>query len=269
MENMKLPLIGLGTWNLRGEECVNAVKMALEIGYRHIDTAHLYDNHREIAKGKKGFDRKKLYITSKIDTKGQIDPAQPDKSVIKSCEQALQELETDYIDLYLIHYPNRTWPLDEIFESLEKLIEQGKIKKAGVSNYTIHHLEDLLKSGFIPFANQVEFHPYLNQVELLNYCRKHGIELISMRSFGKGKLLAVEPLFELIGSKYHKTGAQVILRWLIQKQIPVIPKASSKKHLEENFDIFDFTLTPEEMHQIDQLNRNKRYCQPDDPEHLY
>jgi diketogulonate reductase-like aldo/keto reductase len=115
----------------------------------------------------------------------------------------------------------------------------------------------------------VEFHPFLNQKELLDYCRAHHIELISFRSFGKGKLLAAEPLFGQIGAKYRKSGAQVILRWLVQKQISVIPKASSEKHLKENSEIFDFALTATEMSQLDRLHQNKRFCRPDNPEYSY
>ena len=217
---MELPLIGLGTWNLKGEECEKIVKAALELGYRHIDTAHVYSNHKEIAKALQGFDRNKLYLTSKLAINEQVDPSQPEKSVQEACEKALRELNTDYLDLYLIHAPNRNFPLETIFSSMVKLIKQEKVRSIGVSNYTIHHLEDLKNGGYKPFANQVEFHPYLNQRELLEYCRANQIKLISFRSFGKGKLLSEEQLFDQIGELYHKTGAQVVLRWLIQKGIP-------------------------------------------------
>ncbi|MBI3258375.1 MAG: aldo/keto reductase [Ignavibacteriae bacterium] len=228
---MELPYIGLGTWDLRGNECTKIVQLALELGYRHIDTAHIYQNHQAIKKAIKDFDRRKLYITSKIAVDEQVKVAKPEESVQKACEHALKELGTDYLDLYLIHWPDRNFPLEKIFLSMEKLVEQGKIGKAGVSNYNIHHLEDFRKANCLPFANQVEFHPYLNQKELLDYCHVHHIKLIAFRPLGKGKLLHEEPLFDLIGEKYNKTGVQVILRWLIQKEISVIPKASLKKHL--------------------------------------
>jgi 2,5-diketo-D-gluconate reductase B len=266
---MKLPRIGLGTWELRGAECTKVVRLALKLGYHHIDTAHSYQNHEAIHQAIKGLDRTQFYITSKIAIEEQVDPANPEYSVEKSCEQALKELGVDFLDLYLIHAPNRTFPLDKIFMAMEKLVTDGKIRKAGVSNYTIHHLEDLRKEGFVPFANQVEFHPYLNQKELLDYCRRHHIELISYRPFGKGKIFAEEPLFEQIGNKHGKSGAQVILRWLIQKDIPVIPKASSEKHLRENLDVFDFVLTKEEMSKLDHLHRNKRFCRAENPENAY
>ncbi len=266
---MDLPQIGLGTWQLRGDECIKVVQWALEMGYTHIDTAHVYENHSAIKKAIKGVDRRGLYITSKIDIEKQVDVAKIQDSVESACELALKELGTDYLDLYLIHFPEQNFPLEEIFLKMEKLAAQGKIVKAGVSNFTIGHLEDLHKSGCIPFANQVEFHPLLNQKDLLDYCLGHGIQLISFRSLGKGKLLSDEPLFDRIGKVYAKTGAQVILRWLIQKKIPVIPKASSKNHLRENLEIFDFSLTPLEMSQLDHLNKNRRYCLADEPEYLY
>lgn len=266
---MELPRLGLGTWELRGEECTRIVRMALELGYKHIDTAHVYQNHSAIQKALKGFDRKKIYLTSKIAIEEQVDPQAVESSVQKACDQALKELGVEFIDLYLIHAPDRSFPLDRIFQAMETLADRGKIRKAGVSNYTIHHLRDLRKAGFTPYANQVEFHPYLVQNDLLDYCRTHQIELISFRSFGKGKLLAAEPLFDQIGARYRKSGAQVILRWLIQKHIAVIPKASSEKHLKENAEIFDFKLTKEEMSQLDHLHQNKRFCRADNPEYGY
>lgn len=266
---MDLPLIGLGTWELTGEECTKVVQAALDFGYRHIDTAHVYQNHEAIQKAIKGFDRKNLFITSKISVEDQVNPASPEESVRKACEQTLKELGTPYLDLYLIHWPNLKYPLKKVFAAMDALTKEGKIMKAGVSNYTIHHMEDLRKAGFTPFANQVEFHPYLNQKELLDYCRTHDIRLISYRSFGKGKLLIEEPLFDTIGKKYHKTGAQVILRWLVQKEIAVIPKGSSQKHLKDNMEIFDFSLTDSETAQIDSLGQNKRYCDWDESEFTY
>jgi methylglyoxal/glyoxal reductase len=260
---MELPLIGLGTWELRGSQCTKIVKLALEIGYRHIDTAHAYENHKAVAKGIKGFDREELFLTSKIALEDELDPRKVEESVGKACEETLKELDTEYLDLYLIHWPDRSLPLEEVFAALHRLKEQGKIRNAGVSNYNIHFLEDLRKAGFTPDADQVEFHPYLYQKELFEYCKKHQIKLISYRPFGKGALLGDEPLFDQIGAKYQKQGSQVILRWLTQKGIAVIPKASSKKHLQENFESLDFTLSQEDIDALDRLNKDKRYCFPD------
>jgi 2,5-diketo-D-gluconate reductase B len=264
---VKLPLLGLGTWDIRGHECTTIVKLALALGYRHIDTAHYYDNHEAIGKGIEGFDRHKLFITSKFNIE-QLASQDIAGSVEETCDLALEQLGTGYLDLYLIHWPRRTRPLTEIFKSIELLVKKGKIKKAGVSNFTAHHLKDLLDDGHKPAANQVEFHPYLYQKELWEYCKLQHIPLIAYRPFGKGVVLK-DPLLKKIGSHYNKTPAQIVLRWLAQKEIPTIPKASSETHLEGNIDIFDFSLTDDEMQHIDHLNKNKRFCGADDPEFDY
>lgn len=257
----KMPLIGLGTYQLLGKECIKSVQLALDIGYRHIDTAFSYANHQEIGKAIKGFNREELFITSKfgLDT---------DLSVEAACDLALKELKTEYLDLMLIHWPDRSLPLEEIYASLTKVAETGKVRSAGVSNFTEHHLHDLFDRGLKVPYNQVELHPYLTQKKLVDFCVKNGTQLISYRPFGKGALLK-EPLFAEIGKKYGKTGAQVILRWIVQQGIPVIPKAASEKHLRENFEIFDFQLTEDEMVKLDQLNRDQRYCDPDWDEFNY
>lgn len=266
---MKIPQIGLGTWELKGDVCTKIVETALSLGYRHIDTAHMYENHGAIAEALKGFKRSAIYLTSKIAIEEEVDPKAVEKSVRHACERALKELKTEYLDLYLIHAPDRTLPLEEIFKAMEKLAKEGKIQNAGVSNYTLHHLENFRKAGFIPFANQVEIHPYLAQEKLVSYCHTHKIEVIAYRPFGKGKLLAEEPLLRQIGDRHGKTGSQIALRWLIQRGLFAIPKASSEKHLRENLTVFDFALTEDEMAQLNRLDRGKRYCRADDTEFLY
>lgn len=261
---LDLPLIGLGTYKLVDQACVETVQLALEFGYKHIDTAHVYHNHTAIAKGIKNVTRSSFFLTSKLSLPEQIDIKDVKGSVRKACEKALKELEVDFLDLYLIHLPYLDYPLLDIYFEMHRLAEKGMIKHSGVSNYTITLLKDLVNQGLIPFANQVEFHPYLYQIELLEYCNNNGIRLISYRSFGKGELLE-ESLFDTLGQKYRKTGAQIILRWLYEKNIPVIPKAYSKKHLQENLDILDFSLTKEENQLLDCLNQNKRYCLKDLP----
>ncbi len=258
---VEIPLIGFGTWLLSGRECENAVRLALEAGYRHIDTAFHYENHNEIAKAIKGYDREKLFITSKLAIGlGQIDDQSVQKSVERALDTALKELQTDYLDLFLIHYPDRDRPIEEILEAMHALVSKGKLRSPGVSNYTQHHLQDAYDRGVkVPF-NQVEFHPYLYQKELLEFSLKNGTRLIAYRPFGKGQLLEDEPLFASIGKGHNKTAGQVVLRWIIQKNIPVIPKASSEDHIRENLALFDFELSNKEMAQIDGLNKNFRYC---------
>lgn len=253
-EEEKLPLIGLGTWDLSGKSCISTVKMALELGYRHIDTALIYENHRDIAKAIQGFSRKELFITSKFFL-GQ-------KSVEESCNLALKELNLDYLDLFLIHWPNREKQMVKVLKEMEKLKKQGRIHHIGVSNFTIHHLQDVIDSNIQIDYNQVEFHPYLYQKELWHFCQNHQIRLIAYRPLGKGKLVH-EEIFKKIGDKYGRTPAQIILKWLVQKEIAVVVKGSSKQHLQENFYLFDFFLHSEDMKKIDELNRNQRFCETD------
>lgn len=253
--SLSIPLLGLGTWELRGKICENTVRLALEIGYRHVDTAHLYENHREVRKGMEGFPREKLFITSKFF------PLPPfERCAEEFCDKALEELGTDYLDLFLLHYPDRKTPMGLILKELDKLKQKGKIRAAGVSNFTIRHLEDMRKEGVHPSVNQVEFHPYLFQKELLEYCHRHKIRLIAYRSLGKGALTA-DPIVEAIAEKHGRTIPQVLLRWAVQKNIPVIPKTISRKHLEENFAIFDFSLDAEDNKILDSLEFQHRFCQ--------
>lgn len=264
---MDLPFVGLGTWLLKGKECTNTVKEALHIGYRHIDTAYAYENHKAIKEGIKDFPREELFITTKLALE-QVDFKTVKNSVEKACDAALSELGLDYIDLYLIHWPDHELPHHLVFQEMQILKEKQKVKFIGVSNFTIHHLQEYEKLKLHPSVNQVEFHPYLYQQELLQYCQAHGIRIVSYRPFGKGKLLTV-PLLQEISLQYNKTASQVILRWLIQKKIPVIPKAASGKHLKENLDVFDFVLTNTDVAKIDALNKNIRFCQPEHKEHSY
>lgn len=262
-----IPLLGLGTYNLQGAECTQTVKQALRLGYRHIDTAAVYENHAAIGQGIRGFDRSQLFLTTKV-LLDSIDLEDLERSIEKACDTALHELATNYIDLYLIHWPQPLPHLISAFRTIEKLVAQGKVRHAGVSNYTIHHLEDLACEHYVPFANQVEFHPYLYQKQLFDYCLRHQIQLIAYRPFGKGKLLE-DPVLKGIGEQMGKTAAQVALRWLIERKIAVIPKASSERHLRENFEALSFKLSPEAMDKIDQLHQNKRFCKADSPIFTY
>jgi diketogulonate reductase-like aldo/keto reductase len=263
----KMPLIGLGTWRLTGKECIDTVKLALELGYRLIDTAHVYENHKEIKKAIQDFDRSKLFITTKL-ALDQVSDNKVKASVESAFEKALEELGLDYIDLYLLHWPDHTRPLQEILHAMHDLRMQRKIRSMGVSNFTIHHLQDALDDGIEMAVNQVEFHPFLNQQELLGFCKKHRIHVTSYRSLGKGALLE-EPLFAQIAKRHKKTPAQIILRWLLQQEMSVIPKSTSKEHLKENLEVANFVLEEKEMQALSSLNRNLRYCDADWSEFNY
>lgn len=247
----KIPPIGFGTWMLKGEECTSLVQKALDLGYRHIDTAFNYENQAAVGKAIQNYSRDQFFITSKVMlNQGDVEDL---------CDICLKELRVDFLDQYLIHWPDRSQPMDLIIEKMERLKKQGKIKGYGVSNFTIAHLQDMLFLGAHMCCNQVEFHPYLYQKELLQFCEKHSIELLAYRPLGKGALLQ-DPLVCQLAQSYFKEASQILLRWLFQKQIPFIVKASSEKHLQDNLSIFDFSLKESDMLALDALHRNKRFC---------
>ena len=251
---VSLPLVGLGTWRLKGAECTQVLRVALDLGYRHIDTAEIYDNHVAIGKGIASFDRQQLFLTSKFSL-AQLEH----KTVQQVCDRTLKELGTDYLDLYLLHWPDRSCDISKAIHQALQLVDQQKIRAVGVSNFTTRHLKDLFDQNLTVSVNQVEFHPYLNQKELLTFCHQHHVHLMSFRSLGKGAL-RTDPIFEKIGAKYHKTPAQICLRWLVEQNISVIPKASTRQHLEENLDIFDFSLDAEDHTILDHLKVQHRFC---------
>ncbi len=247
--NYEIPAIGLGTWQLKGEKCINTIKLALEIGYRHIDTAEIYENEKEIGKAIKDFPRSEIFITSKVS--GDHLKFQ---DVIKSCELSLKNLNTNYLDLYLIHWPNPLISLRETFKAIKKLHNEGKIISFGVSNFDIKLLKKALEIEEIPICvNQVEFHPYFYQKELLEFCKKHNIILVAYSPLARGKINENKIIKE-IAKKYGKTPAQISLRWIIQKGAIPIPKAGSKEHLKENIEVFNWEISKEDEIKIDNLN---------------
>lgn len=255
-----MPILGLGTWQLRGNQALESVKKALELGYTHIDTAEAYLNEEEIGQAIKDFPRDKIFITSKVF------PEELDYfRVLGSCEQSLSRLATSYLDQYLIHWPNKNINYNEVFKAFKKLYSEGKIKSFGVSNFTVHHIEDALritnKLRLSLSINQVEFHPFLFQKELLGYCNEKNIKIVAYSPIARGKVFDNIYLKE-IGKKYNKSEGQITLRWLVQKGVIAIPKASSEKHLKENIDIFDFKLNEEDIKIIDNLNEYERLIDP-------
>jgi diketogulonate reductase-like aldo/keto reductase len=255
----EMPLLGLGTWRLSGKQCTDSVAAALETGYRHIDTADAYENHKDIAKAleKSNLNRDELFITSKI----WRDRLHFDQ-VISDTERFLDELGVQYLDLLLIHWPNADMPLKKSLKALKEVKESGLTKDVGVSNFTINHLKDAL--DYYPeliTLNQVEFHPSLYQKELLEFCRENDIALTAYSPLGRGADFNSDVIKEL-SQKYDKTPAQLILKWLVDKDIAAIPKASSKSHLEENFEVFGWDFPEEARIKIDQLNKDNRIIDP-------
>jgi 2,5-diketo-D-gluconate reductase B len=253
----EIPLLGIGTWNMGGAVCEKSVRAALEMGYRHIDTADIYGNHREVGKGIKGYDRSGLFITSKV---WRSDLAY-DK-VIERCNKSLKEIGTDYLDLYLMHYPNDRFPIAETMRAFKKLVEDGKIRSAGVSNFYDEWLKEVIEVSEIPVVtNQVEFHPHLYQRELLDFCTKNGVAVTAYSPLARGQILD-DPVLKDIAGKHGKSVAQVSLRWLIQHGMIVIPKSSSEDHLRENMDVFDWKLTAKEMEAVDSIKTWNRLVNP-------
>ncbi len=253
---LKMPLIGLGTWKLYEEECEKTVKTALELGYRHIDTADEYQNHEAIGKAIKSWPRKELFLTTKVAVH-ELLPNQVNAAV----PRFLKELQTDYIDLLLIHWPNPDVNLIETIKAMIPFLEQGLVKSIGVSNFVRSHLEMLAPYQFPIFTNQIEVHPYLQRRSLVAMCKKMGITVTAYRPLAKGAFES-DPILQKIGKVHEKSASQVALRWLIQQDIAAIPKAASIKHLKDNLDIFDFTLSTSEMLEIEKLDQGKRFCAP-------
>lgn len=256
---VKMPWLGLGVFKVEeGPELVNAVKTAIKHGYRSIDTAAIYGNEEGVGKGiqeglkEAGISREDLFVTSKVwnEDLGY-------ESTLAAYETSLKKLGLDYLDLYLIH-----WPVEgkykDAWRALETLYKEGRVKAIGVSNFQVHHLEDLMKDAEIkPVINQVELHPRLTQKELKAFCQDNNIQLEAWSPLMQGQLLDNEVLKE-IAAKHNKSVAQVIVRWDLQNGIMTIPKSTKEHRIVENVDLFDFELTQEELEVIDGLNQNHR-----------
>ena len=254
---LTIPELGLGVFRTQsGEETENAVKWALEAGYRHIDTAKAYRNEASVADGIKasGVKREDIFITTKLwnqDTR--------DKKAIAACEQSLKELDTDYIDLYLIHWPVENREI--AWADMEKLVEAGKIRTIGLSNFHQHHIEELEKTwNIVPAIDQIETNPYFSNQPLIDYCQSRGIVVEAWSPLGgsRDNQILKDATINAIGAKYGKSAAQVIIRWHLQRGVVVLPKSTHKERIEQNIDVFDFELTAEDMAAINGLNRNTR-----------
>jgi len=258
-----IPSLGYGAFLVvDGDECVRSIKEALESGYRHIDTAAAYKNEESVGLAIKesGITREEVFITTKLSN-----AAQRNNDIEGAFTQSLTKLGVEYIDLYIIH-----WPVKECFVNswleLEKIYKSGRAKAIGVSNFNRHHLEDIKKVwSVVPALNQIELHPRLTQKPLIKFCKELGITVESWSPLGgnwesgglKDNLLENETLLA-IGQKYNKSTAQVILRWNMELNIVAIPKSITPSRIKENIDIFDFSLTAEDIAAIDALNMDKR-----------
>lgn len=255
---VSIPTLGLGTWQLTGEKCIAAVVDAVDIGYRHIDTADRYGNHREVGEGirRAGQKREELFVTTKLPPDGLTKSA-----VASNCERYLSELQIDYIDLLLIHWPNRAVPIAETLGAMDELKKQGSVRALGVSNFTINHLRDALATK-IPFVmNQVELRPRFNQSELREFCKSNGITVTAYSPLGRGADLGL-PLIQELAKKYGVPETQIILNWVMSRGMVVIPKASSRAHLEENFGAAVLEMEEADLARIDTLPQEDRLISP-------
>ncbi|GAB6258539.1 MULTISPECIES: aldo/keto reductase [Peribacillus] len=253
---VKMPQLGFGVFKVKnGNETVESVKKAIEVGYRAIDTAAIYENEEGVGQAIRecGVPREELFITSKV-----WNTEQGYETTLQAFDDSLNRLGLEYMDLYLIHWPGKDKYL-ETWRALEKLYKDGKVKSIGVSNFHVHHLENLLANSEVkPVVNQIELHPLLTQVEIRDYCAKHEIKVESWSPLGRGNLLE-EPTINHIAKKHGKSSAQVLIRWHLQHDLVVIPKSITPSRIEENAHVFDFSLSLNEMNQIDALNKNERF----------
>ncbi len=252
---VSIPSIGLGTWDLRHKEGEDVIKIAIEAGYRHIDTAQMYENEEAVGNAvyNSNIARDEFFITTKIYTL-----VIKNDEIDSSFNKSLQKLKTDYVDLLLIHFPAFTTNLDDMLTILYKIKESGRAKNIGISNFNYNLVKDCINLGYNDiFCNQVEYHPYLNQKKLISIIKNTGILPVAYSPLAKSELLQ-EKLIIDISNKYSKTPAQIILRWLNQQNWIAIPKSSNKKKLIENLNIFDFTIDENDMNSLYKLDKNYR-----------
>lgn len=243
----RIPAIGLGTWELSGRTCARVVEQALRLGYRHIDTAQMYDNEREVGEGVRasGVSRSDVFVTTKVWTT-HFAP----NDLLRSTKESLARLRMTEVDLLLLHWPNPQVPLEETLSGLAQAKKLGLARNIGVSNFTVALIEQAVAISSEPLVcDQVEYHPYLDQSKVLAACASNGMALVAYSPIAKGRVKNSEAL-NRIGGFYRKTPAQVTLRWLIQQNVVAIPRTSRIERLSENINIFDFELTDEEMDEI-------------------
>ncbi|MCD2347118.1 aldo/keto reductase [Clostridium guangxiense] len=251
---VRMPWVGFGTFKIKDKNtAVSSVKEALRLGYRHIDTAAIYGNEEAVGEAIKesSVKREDIFLTSKLwNTEHDYDKA------LNAFDESLRKLGTDYLDLYLIHWPQKS--NTEPWKALEKLYKEGRIRAIGVSNFKVHHLEELINEcDIVPTVNQVEYHPQFPQTEVHEFCKKHKIQLEAWGPLMQGKIFEI-PLMKELSTKYGKTISQIALKWDLQMGVITIPKSSTKSRIKENMDLYNFEISAEDMKKIETLNTGKR-----------
>jgi 2,5-diketo-D-gluconate reductase B len=250
----KIPAIGLGTWELRGRSCARLVEQAIRLGYRHIDTAQVYENEREVGEGLRasGIRRDEMFVTTKVWT-NHFAPNDLERSV----KESLAKLHVSEVDLLLLHWPNPRVPLQETLGALARVKQLGMARHIGVSNFTVALIEEAVAACPEPLVcDQVEYHPYLDQTKVKEGCARHGMAVVAYSPIAKGRVKNDQTLAR-VGQPHGKSAAQVCLRWLVQQNISAIPRTSRIERLSENIDIFDFALSDDEMRLIFQMGSTK------------
>lgn len=248
----EIPTVGIGTWNIGGGTVSNAVSAALDGEYTHVDTAEGYHNEAEIGNVLTDYDRDDLFLTSKVL------PSNLDyESVIDACNDSLDRLGTDYLDLYLVHWPNPAISLRETLTAMEHLHDRGKVRNVGVSNFSAYQLSNARHISDVPIAvNQIEFHPWFQRPDLVEYCQETDVVVEAAAPLARTDVLGDETIQEL-ADEYDRTPAQIVLRWAVEKNIVVVPRSSSASHIAENIDLFGWELDEHDHERIDALDRDR------------
>jgi diketogulonate reductase-like aldo/keto reductase len=248
-----LPVVGMGTYKLQGDQARESVTAALEAGYRHVDTAEGYFNEAEVGEtiAAADVDREDVFVTSKVLAKHLAYD-----SVIESCEATLEQLGTDYLDLYLIHWPNPAVSIRETLDAMATLHDRGLVRSVGVSNFSRYQLSAALHVTDVPIAvNQIEYHPWFQRPKLVDYCQSEDVTVEAAAPLARTDVLA-DPTVRELADAYGKTPAQIVLRWAIEDDVVVLPRSRSAEHIQENVDLFGFELDPADHDRLDELDRD-------------